>query len=80
MTMIPMHQNKLAALAGSIAGSDTQPTDQQIGVYEDLTAKINVQLEKLRQVMMTDVPAFNKLVQEKQVPAVFVKPQKLTNP
>ncbi len=68
--------NKLAALAGSIAGSDTQPTDQQVAVYEDLTAKINVQLEKLKQVMTTDVPAFNKLVQEKQVPAVFVKPAK----
>jgi len=68
--------NKLAALAGSVAGSDTQPTDQQVGVYEDLTAKVNAQLERLKQVMTTDVPAFNKLVQEKQVPAVFVKPAK----
>jgi photosystem II stability/assembly factor-like uncharacterized protein len=68
--------NKLAALAGSIAGSDTQPTDQQVAVYEDLTTKVNAQLEKLKQVMTTDVPAFNKLVQEKQVPAVFVKPAK----
>ncbi|MFN8000088.1 MAG: hypothetical protein U0X75_03615 [Acidobacteriota bacterium] len=66
--------NKLAALGGSVAGSDTQPTDQQVGVYEDLVAKINVQLDKLKQTLATDVPAFNKLVQEKQVPAVFVKP------
>ena len=68
--------NKLAALGGSVAGSDTQPTDQQVGVYEDLVAKINVQLDKLKQTLATDVPAFNKLVQEKQVPAVFVKPSK----
>jgi photosystem II stability/assembly factor-like uncharacterized protein len=68
--------NKLAALGGSVAGSDTQPTDQQVGVYEDLVAKINVQLDKLKQVLASDVPAFNKLVQEKQVPAVFVKPAK----
>ena len=40
-----------------------------------MTAKINVQLEKFKQVMATEVPAFNKLVQEKQVPAVFVKPK-----
>ncbi len=66
--------NKLAALAGSIAGADAQPTDQQVAVYDDLVAKINVQLDKLKQVMATDVPAFNKLAREKEVPAVFVKP------
>ncbi len=66
--------NKLAALAGSISGADAQPTDQQYGVYEDLTSRINAQLEKLRQVMATDVPAFNKLVRDQNVPAVWVKP------
>ncbi len=66
--------NKLAALAGSIAGADAQPTDQQYGVYEDLTARINAQLSKLEQVMATDVPAFNKLVRDQNAPAVWVKP------
>jgi photosystem II stability/assembly factor-like uncharacterized protein len=66
--------NKLAALAGSIAGADAQPTDQQVAVYEDLTGRINAQLEKLKQVMATDVPAFNKLVRDQNVPAVWVKP------
>jgi photosystem II stability/assembly factor-like uncharacterized protein len=66
--------NKLASLAGSIAGADAQPTDQQYGVYEDLTARINAQLSKLEQVMTTDVPAFNKLVRDQNVPAVWVKP------
>jgi hypothetical protein len=68
--------NKIAALGGSVAGADAQPTDQQVAVYEDLVGKINAQLDKLKQVMATDVPAFNKLVMEKQVPAVFVKPAK----
>jgi phage-related tail protein len=68
--------NKLAALGGSVAGADAQPTDQQYGVYEDLVGRINAQLEKLKQVMATDVPAFNKLVRDKEVPAVFVKPAK----
>ncbi|MBI1763889.1 MAG: glycosyl hydrolase [Acidobacteria bacterium] len=68
--------NKIAALGGSVAGSDTQPTDQQVAVYEDLVARINTQLDKLKQVLAADVPAFNKLVQEKQVPAVFVKSAK----
>ena len=66
--------NKLAALAGSIAGADAQPTDQQVAVYEDLVSRINAQLGKLEQVMATDVPAFNKLVRDQNVPAVWVKP------
>ncbi|HKE03174.1 MAG TPA: glycosyl hydrolase, partial [Blastocatellia bacterium] len=66
--------NKLAALAGSIAGADAQPTDQQVVVCEDLVTRINAQLEKLKQVMSTDVTAFNKLAREKEAPAVFVKP------
>jgi photosystem II stability/assembly factor-like uncharacterized protein len=66
--------NKLAALGGSVAGADSQPTDQHYAVFEDLNARINAQLEKLRQVMATDVPAFNRLAREKDVPAVFVKP------
>jgi hypothetical protein len=66
--------NKLATLAGSIAGADSQPTDQQVAVYEDLTSRINAQLEKLKQVMNADVPAFNKLVRDQNVPAVWVKP------
>jgi photosystem II stability/assembly factor-like uncharacterized protein len=66
--------NKLAALAGSISGADAQPTAQQVSVYEDLTSRINAQLEKLKQVMATDVPAFNKLARDQNVPAVWVKP------
>jgi photosystem II stability/assembly factor-like uncharacterized protein len=66
--------NKLAALAGAIAAADAQPTDQQVAVYEDFTTRINAQLEKLRQVMATDVPAFNKLARDQNLPAVWVKP------
>lgn len=45
-------------------------------LYEELTARINAQLEKLKQVLAAEAPAFNKLVQEKQVPAVVVKTAK----
>jgi photosystem II stability/assembly factor-like uncharacterized protein len=65
--------NKLAALANAIAAADAQPTEQQVAVYEDLTARINAQLEKLRQALATDVPAFNKLVRDQNAPAVWVK-------
>jgi len=66
--------NKLAALAGVVGGGDAAPTDQSYVVYEDITAKIDAQLAQLRQVMTTDVPAFNALVREQNVPAIVVKP------
>ena len=66
--------NKLAALAGVVGGADAAPTDQAYVVYEDLTGKIDAQLAKLRQVIDTDVPAFNALVRDQNVPAVVIKP------
>jgi hypothetical protein len=54
--------NKLAALAGSIAGPDARPTDQQIAVCDDLVARIDAQLARLRQLIAADLLAFNKLV------------------
>ncbi|HZN10059.1 MAG TPA: glycosyl hydrolase, partial [Blastocatellia bacterium] len=65
--------NKLAALAGAVSSADAAPTEQSFAVYDDLTGRINAQLQKLRQVMQTDLPAFNKLVRDQNVPAVFVK-------
>jgi photosystem II stability/assembly factor-like uncharacterized protein len=66
--------NKLAALAGVISRADTAPTDQSYAVYEDLVSQIDAQLQGLAQVMKTDVPAFNQLVRDQNVPAVVVKP------
>ena len=56
-----------------MGGGDAVPTDQSYVVYEDLTGKIDVQLARLRQVTDTDVPAFNTLVREQNVPAVVIK-------
>ncbi len=65
--------NKLAALAGVISRADTAPTDQAYAVYDDLVSQIDAQLQRLAQVMKTDVPAFNQLVRDQNVPAVVVK-------
>ena len=65
--------NKLAALAGSIAGPDAQPTDQHFAVHQDLVTRIDAELAKLKEVFTTEVPAFNKLVRDQNIPAVSVK-------
>jgi len=67
--------NKLAALAGVVSRSETPPTDQSYAVYDELAAQIDAQLKKLGQIMKTDVPSFNQLVRDANIPAVVVKPQ-----
>jgi hypothetical protein len=67
--------NKLAALAGVVAASDAPPTDQAYAVYEDLAARVNAQLQKLGEVMSVDLPSFNKLVRDQDIPAVIVRPK-----
>ena len=66
--------NKLAAVASTVAVGDYRPTDQAVAVKEELTAAIDAELAKLRTILETDLPAFNDLVREKAIPAVIVKP------
>ncbi len=66
--------NKLAALLGVVARSDTPPNDQSFAVYDDLARQIDAQLAKLSTIIKTDVPAFNQLVKDQNIPAVVVKP------
>ncbi|MEP6707292.1 MAG: glycosyl hydrolase [Pyrinomonadaceae bacterium] len=66
--------NKLAALGGVVMGSETPPTDQSLVVYDEVAGQIDAQLQRLAQLMKTDVPAFNQLVHDQNVPAVVVKP------
>ncbi len=66
--------NKLAALAGVVASADATPTDQANVVYHDLVGQIDAQLREFERIMKTDLPAFNQLVREQNIPAVIVKP------
>ena len=66
--------NKLAALGGVVGGAEAAPTAQSYAVYDEVVGQIDAQLQKLGQVMRTDVPAFNQLVRDQNIPAVVVKP------
>jgi photosystem II stability/assembly factor-like uncharacterized protein len=64
--------NKLAALATYVDGSDAHPTQQSYAVFDQLSSALQVQLDRLRTILETDVPAFNDFVREKNVPAVLL--------
>jgi hypothetical protein len=66
--------NKLAALGGVVGSAEAAPTAQSYAVYDEVVGQIDAQLQKLAQLMRTDVPAFNQLVKDQNIPAVVVKP------
>ena len=66
--------NKLAALGGVVGSAEAAPTAQSYAVYDEVVAQIDAELLKLAQLMRTDVPAFNQLVRDQNIPAVVVKP------
>ena len=68
----PIRLNDRLSGLNSIFG-DHPPTKQQVGVRDMLFELIDVELAKLAEVEADDVPAFNKLVQSKQVPAIWLQ-------
>lgn len=65
--------NKIAALASVVSSADARPTDQSYAVFEELSAKADEQLGKLRAVLESDIPAINALVQRANIPAILIK-------
>ncbi|MDX6574049.1 MAG: hypothetical protein QOE96_2, partial [Blastocatellia bacterium] len=66
--------NKLAALGGVVSQSESPPNEQSYAVYDELAGEINSQLSKFAQIMKSDVPAFNQMVRDANIPAIVVKP------
>ncbi len=65
--------NKLASLAGIVASADAKPTRQSSEVFDDLSSQLQVQLDRLAEIIADDIPAFNAMIAEHQVPAVIVR-------
>ncbi len=68
--------NKLASLARVVASADARPTKQSYDVFNDLSAQLDKQLTALDKVIKEDVPKFNDLVRQQNIPAVILKPNK----
>ncbi|QUW04603.1 glycosyl hydrolase [Chloracidobacterium validum] len=62
--------NKLAALTGVVDSADAAPTAQAREVFADLSAKIDVELQKLRDVLTRDLGDFNAKFQSLGLPRI----------
>ena len=62
--------NKLGHLASLASMGDYKPTDQDIAFEKEVSQQIDVELEKLKLVFSKDIPHFNQMVGEANIPAV----------
>jgi len=63
--------NKLASLGGVVGSADAPPTEQSYQVFDQLAAELQGYLDRLKAIVETDVPAFNRTVREQDIPAVL---------
>ncbi len=60
--------NKLAALQGVVEAGDGAPTAQSVAVFDDLSARLDVQLQRVDAVVAREVAAFNAMLTSRQMP------------
>ena len=64
--------NHFVALSGVVGSAETAPTQQSYEVFDLLSKQLDEQLAKWNEIVGTDVPAYNNLVKQQQVPALKV--------
>jgi photosystem II stability/assembly factor-like uncharacterized protein/DNA-binding FrmR family transcriptional regulator len=62
------------AFTSSLEFGDNAPTQQQYEVYKKLRARLDQQLTAWRQIMSSDVPAFNNAMKGADIPTLYVAP------
>ncbi len=65
--------NKLAGVARIASIGNFRPTDQAVVVRDVLVVEIGAELEKLRALLETDLPALNDMIRDAAVPAIILE-------
>jgi photosystem II stability/assembly factor-like uncharacterized protein len=64
--------NYLVALGGVVESADSAPTRVSYEVFDMLSKQLDEQLAKWKQILSTDVPAYNEVVKKEDVPAIIL--------
>jgi photosystem II stability/assembly factor-like uncharacterized protein len=67
--------NYLVALGGVVGSADSAPTQASYEVFDMLSKQLDEQLARWRQILNTDVPAYNEVVRKQEVPAIILSPK-----
>ena len=65
--------NKLAAVKGTVQRGEYPPTDQQLAVKNELVDAINTELDKLQELLDTEIPSLNQMAKDLDVPVIYIK-------
>jgi photosystem II stability/assembly factor-like uncharacterized protein len=66
--------NKLLLLQQTVESADAAPTQQSYAVFDELNQQLDAALAPWRQILNTDVPALNALMQKSNLPVVYLTP------
>ncbi len=69
-----MLNEQLDSLSSAIQAGDSAPTRQQYEVYKLLRGQLDQQLTAWKQLVSTDIPAFNQAVRGANIPALYLPP------
>jgi len=64
--------NYLVALGGVVESADSAPTQASYDVFNMLSKQLDEQMAKWKQILAADVPAYNNVVKNQQVPAIIL--------
>jgi photosystem II stability/assembly factor-like uncharacterized protein len=64
--------NKLLILQQTVESADSAPTQQSYAVFDELSKQLDAALAQWRQILNTDVPALNALIQKSNLPVIFL--------
>jgi hypothetical protein len=64
---------KMASIGRVVASADARPTDASYEAFDELSVALDAQLAKWRDILQTDVPAFNEMLHENRVPAISIQ-------
>lgn len=67
-----MLNEQLDSFSASVEGADGAPTAQQYEVFKKLKGRLDQQLAAWKQILSADVPAFNALIKQTDLPVLYV--------
>lgn len=69
-----MLNEQLDSFSSAVQAGDGEPTQQQYEVFKMLRTQVDQQLTEWKKIMSNDVPSFNELVRNSNVPALYLPP------
>jgi photosystem II stability/assembly factor-like uncharacterized protein len=65
---------QLDSFSYSVGAGDSAPTEQQYEVFKMLRGQLDQQLAAWKQILALEVPAFNQLIRNSSMPALYLQP------